>query len=409
MGGQAKAKKKNKTKRKDTKPHEENGMTPQERMKTKMQEKAKKKTAEKYTVDQLLEKTEECIDNFDFDMARLFCQRALDIEPTNLTILEMLGNICSELGDVEKAKQVFLKAVELSPEEGHSKYMYLGQIHTGMEAVQYFSKGIELMLNTMDKLSNEASAFGAAAFPCQGDVTKKDVSVAFCSIAEIFFTDLCMEEGAADRCKEALDKALQYDEHNPEALQLMASYLFSIEKTEEGRVYLKKSVSSWLPSLQKESAEGAEHDMEEDEDHTKSNIPPYESRITTAKLLIEAEEYEMATEVLEDLLEEDDEVVQVWYLLGWLFYLQLDKQDLTNSSTNLKKSALTHLTNAKKLYVKLRCEDAPMLEHTEQLLAELGGEAHEAEDDDDEAGPSLEDIEDDFIQSSDEEDDAMDL
>lgn len=41
-----------------------------------------------------------------------------------------------------------------------------------------------------------------------------------------------MEEGAADRCKEALDKALHYDEHNPEALQLMASYLFSIEKTE---------------------------------------------------------------------------------------------------------------------------------------------------------------------------------
>lgn len=58
--------------------------------------------------------------------------------------------------------------------------------------------------------------------------------------------------------------------------------------------------------------------------------------------------------------------------------------------------------------MKLRCEDAPMLEHTEQLLADLAGEAHEAEDEDDEAGPSLEDIEDDFIQSSDEEDDAMD-
>jgi len=31
-------------------------MSPQERMKAKMQERAKKKTAEKYTVDQLLEK-----------------------------------------------------------------------------------------------------------------------------------------------------------------------------------------------------------------------------------------------------------------------------------------------------------------------------------------------------------------
>uniref|UniRef100_A0A8C1J6Q9 Si:dkey-12j5.1 n=1 Tax=Cyprinus carpio TaxID=7962 RepID=A0A8C1J6Q9_CYPCA len=293
MGGQAKSKKKNKAKRKDTKPTGGALMSPQERMKAKMQERAKKKTAEKYTIDQLIEK---------------------------------------------------------------------------------------------------ASAFGAAAFPSVCAVSKKDVSVAFCSIAEIFFTDLCMEEGAADRCKEAIDKALQYDEHNPEALQLMASYLFSIEKTEEGREYLKKSVSSWLPSLQKEeeSLASTEHDMEEEEDQNKSNIPPYESRITTAKLLIE-------------------NISNVWYLLGWLFYLQLGKQDLTNNGVNFRKSAWTYLSKAKKLYVKLRCEDAPMLEHTEQLLAELGGEEHGAdEDDDDEAGPSVDNIEDDFIQSSDEEDDAMD-
>lgn len=350
MGRQARAKKKNKANRKDTKPNGGDLMSPQERMKAKRQERAKKKTAEKYTIDQLIEKTEECIDDFDFDMARLYCQRALDIEPTNLTLLDMMGNICSELGDVDKAKQVYLKAVELSPEEGHSKYMYLGQIHTGIEAVQYFSKGTEIMLNAMEKHTNEASAFGAAAFPSECAVTKKDVSVAFCSIAEIFFTDLCMEEGAADRCKEAIDKALQYNEHNPEALQLMASYLFSIEKTEEGREYLKKSVSSWLPSLQKEeeSLASTELDMEE-EDQNKSNIPPYESRITTAKLLIEAEEYEMATEVLEDLLEEDDEVVEVWYLLGWLFYLQLDKQDLTNNGVNFRKSAWTYLSKAKKV------------------------------------------------------------
>ncbi|TRZ03096.1 hypothetical protein DNTS_029887 [Danionella cerebrum] len=228
MGGTAKAKKKNKTKGKDVKRNGGPLMSPQERMKAKMKERAKKKTAEKYTIDQLLQKTEECLDNFDFDMARLYCQRALEIEPTNLTILDMMGNICSELGDVEKAKQISFtfneEAVELSPEEGHSKYMYLGQIHTGAEAVQYFSKGIELML------SNGTS--GAGAFPSEADITRKDVSVAFCSIAEIFFTDLCMEEGAADRCKEAIDKALQYDENNPEALQLMASYLFSIEKSE---------------------------------------------------------------------------------------------------------------------------------------------------------------------------------
>lgn len=45
--------------------------------------------------------------------------------------------------------------MELSPEEGHSKYMYLGQIHTGAEAVQYFSKGIDVMLKAKDKQAQE--------------------------------------------------------------------------------------------------------------------------------------------------------------------------------------------------------------------------------------------------------------
>lgn len=46
------------------------------------------------------------MDNFDFPMARLFCQRALDIEPANLEVLDMMGNICAELGEVDRAKQV---------------------------------------------------------------------------------------------------------------------------------------------------------------------------------------------------------------------------------------------------------------------------------------------------------------
>ncbi|MCI4391339.1 hypothetical protein PGIGA_G00132970 [Pangasianodon gigas] len=107
MGGQAKAKKKGKPKRKENRRDLENtAVSPQDRMKARMQERAKKKTAEKYTIDQLLEKTEECMDNFDFPMAKMFCQRALDIEPTNLTVLDMLGNICAELGDMDKAKQI---------------------------------------------------------------------------------------------------------------------------------------------------------------------------------------------------------------------------------------------------------------------------------------------------------------
>lgn len=35
--------------------------------------------------------------------------------------------------------------MEQSPEMGHVKYMYLGQLSSGVEAIKYYQKGIELM------------------------------------------------------------------------------------------------------------------------------------------------------------------------------------------------------------------------------------------------------------------------
>ncbi|XP_069552191.1 uncharacterized protein [Brachyistius frenatus] len=412
MGGQAKGKKKNKPNRKDKRPNRNGGfvsLSPQERTKLRMHEKAKKKTAEKYSVQQLLEKTEECMDSFDFEMAGLFCQRALDVESTNLQALDMQGHICSELGDTQKAKQVFLRAVAVSPDVGHSKYMYLGQIHTGQEAVDYYTRGIQVLLSALEKQETTTAQAGAAASPDEDPElpTSKDVSVAYCSIAELYLTDLCMEEGAGDKCREFIERALQYHQDNPEALQLMASYLFSTERNQEGKEYLLKSVVLWLPAQKQNAASSAtEEDMQ-------SEIPPYESRITTAKLLIESEEYEMAVDVLEALLDEDDEVIQVWYLSGWVCYLQWEKakeeqeregREVTEEEKEqwkaLTEAAKSYLTNAKKLHGKLQCDDQPMLGHVQQLLGELGGELEGEEEE--EGDPVLDE---DYEPCSDEDED----
>uniref|UniRef100_A0AAV2MD27 Assembly chaperone of rpl4 n=1 Tax=Knipowitschia caucasica TaxID=637954 RepID=A0AAV2MD27_KNICA len=403
MGGQAKSKKKSKPKRKDNRQNTDPaivGLSLQERMKVRMHVKAKKKTADKYSVKQLLEKTEEYMDSFDFEMAALFCQRALDVEATNLQALDMLGHIYSEMGDAIKAKEISF--LELSPDSGHGKYMSLGQIHAGQEAVDFYLKGIQVLLSALEKKAEAAVPLGASAFPEEDTdlPTERDVSVAYCSIAEIYMTDLCMEEGAADKCKGFIERALHYRHDNPEALQLMASYLFSVERNQEGKEYLLKSVAGWLPSQRAAS----------EEDLQNIESPPYESRITTAKLLIEAEEYETAVEVLEGLLEEDDEVVQVWYLSGWVCYLQLQRakellqrearaatEEEAEEGRALEEAARSYLTNAKKLYHKLQCDDQPVLEHVEQLLGELGGELEEEEE---EVGPD-----EDFDPCSDDEED----
>uniref|UniRef100_A0A8C8D5F2 Assembly chaperone of rpl4 n=1 Tax=Oncorhynchus tshawytscha TaxID=74940 RepID=A0A8C8D5F2_ONCTS len=403
MGGQTKGKKKSKARRKDPRSNGGSGLaglSPQDRMKLKMQEKAKKKTAEKYTVEQLLEKTEECMDSLEFEMAGRFCQRALEVEPDNLLTLDLLGHIHSELGDTQRAKEISFR-----------------QIHTGQEAVQYYTKGVQILLCMLEKHAQATAGAGAeaAASPLQDSGSEipiaRHVCVAYCSVAEIYFTDLCMEERAGDQCREAIERALTYQPDNPEALQLMASYLFSTEKNQEGKEYLMRSVDAWLPALKQSEAPPSREDVEEE--HTQSDIPPYESRITTAKLLIEAEEYETAVDVLEGLLEEDDEVVQVWYLSGWVCYLQMEERRREEREESdeereeceaLKEAARSYLTKAKKLYVKLHCDDGPILEHMEQLLVELGGET---EGEEEETDPALDE---DFEPSSDdeeEEEDAM--
>ncbi|XP_067862840.1 uncharacterized protein si:dkey-12j5.1 isoform X2 [Heptranchias perlo] len=372
------------------------GLNVRERMQMKMEKKAKKKTEGKYSVEQLLEKAEECMDNFNFELAQMFCQRALDLEPNNLTILDMMGNIFAELGNSDKAKEVFQQAVVLSPDEGYAKYMYLGQIHCGQEAVQYFNKGIELMIKNYQK-QKEMATQAAACAPDNAEVTPQNISTAFCSLAEIFLTDLCLEDEASNKCKEALGKAMEHDPDNPEALQLMASYLFSTEQKQEGKTFLMKSLERWLPSFQRAETDHVPQHIN-DLDPLQNLFPPYESRISAAKLLIEVQEYEAAIEVLEGLLDEDDEVVQVWYLLGWVCYLQAEKPD---EDASFKDSARTYLTKTKKLYMKLKCDDSSLLDHTEQLLAELG-HAEELDLSDDEKLP-IENIEDDFVESSEDE------
>ena len=43
--------------------------------------------------------------------------------------------------------ECFETAVQLSPEQGYSKYMHLGQLLEGQEAVAAYNKGIQLMVN----------------------------------------------------------------------------------------------------------------------------------------------------------------------------------------------------------------------------------------------------------------------
>ena len=63
----------------------------------------KSDTAGSYSVDDLMQKVDECIDSFQLELACKFCEKALQIEPNNVHVLDTLGPLLLEIGDTDKA------------------------------------------------------------------------------------------------------------------------------------------------------------------------------------------------------------------------------------------------------------------------------------------------------------------
>lgn len=101
---------------------------------------------------------------------------------------------------------IYKKLAELSPNEGFSKYMCLAQLSSGQEAVDFYLKGIELMLVEYERQekeettkTNNKSSQGPKSSKDDDDdeededtgkITKLDISTAYGSLAELYLTDL---------------------------------------------------------------------------------------------------------------------------------------------------------------------------------------------------------------------------
>ena len=72
--------------------------------------------------------------------------------------------------------------MSLSPDKGHTKYLYLGQLTHGEEAIGHLTKGIELMT-----WEEEAGQEGGACAEVMD--RREELSSAYCALAEVYLTD----------------------------------------------------------------------------------------------------------------------------------------------------------------------------------------------------------------------------
>ncbi|KAE8358055.1 hypothetical protein BDV27DRAFT_138302, partial [Aspergillus caelatus] len=236
------------------------------------------------------------------DVALPVAQRALDLTPANspaqLSALNIVAEIYVELGEIDVARQHFMRAVELDPTGaipesqggGAEKFLWLAQLSElgGKDSVQWFEKGVSCLRQVIQQLEQNPGPAEAIEL----EEKKRKMANALCAVAEIYMTDLSWEEDAEARCETLITEALLVNSHAPEVLQTLASIRISQLRTDEARAALTKSVELWkdLPP----------------EDPT---VPDFATRISLARLLMEVTMELEALEVLERLILEDDQSV----------------------------------------------------------------------------------------------------
>ena len=212
---------------------------------------------------------------------------------------------------------------------------------------------------------------------------------ALCAMVEVYMTDLSWEEDAEQKCEALVTEATMVAPGFPEPWQTLANVRISQERMEDATAALKRSLHLWR-DLPPES----------------SVVPDFPTRVSLARLLMEADMDVAAIEVLERLVGEDDTSVEVWYLGGWGLYIMGEKQKsgdvkVENGDGESWRvswiSSRQWLTQSLTLFEQQDYEDERLGEHAKELLAKLnshlggGGtngdqdeEGEEWEDEDDE-------------------------
>jgi hypothetical protein len=92
----------------------------------------------------------------------------------------------------------------------------------GQAAVDAFTAGITLLHAELELLTANPGAAGLSEAELAAHVAacSSEISTAFCSVAELYLTDLCDQDGAQEACINCAERALQFDPRNVQAMQV---------------------------------------------------------------------------------------------------------------------------------------------------------------------------------------------
>ncbi|EGG16638.1 hypothetical protein DFA_07616 [Cavenderia fasciculata] len=357
--------------------------------------------------EQLVAQAEKYAEEYELEKAIDSFERALKMQPKDTTIMDALGELCIEIGLFDKATKHFVNSIKTNPNDSYTKYMNLGQLLGGQEAIKSYTKAIELMElqlqsimsqmtpeqlkkleESYQKLHNqkkqqqqEEEEEGQEE---EGDEEQEDMmddeeevveeeqeeeepvlflkdqlSSALCSLAELYLTDECFDDNAEMECEKNLRKAIGYAPYSPEPYSLLGSMKISQCKNEEALELISHSYTIW-----------ADYEIED--------LPSLEYRFGIAQMFVELDQNRIAVVILESIVNQQDNIAEIWYTLGMVYHnLKEDR-----SAQDCLETALKLLTIVAKGGQDKELEDQikSLLVTVNEIVATLPPEEDEVEE-----------------------------
>eukprot|EP00873_Tetraselmis_striata_P029873 jgi/Tetstr1/450137/TSEL_037179.t1 len=300
------------------------GSARQRPTKPKRKGKTKVKQRDVASPEVLYERAQDALTREEYETALSLLKTAVELDPNNTEINDAYGCLLAECGQTEEAVAALRRSVTVSPNAGHEKYLYLGQLLAGQEAVNAVAKGVEILEHQLHQMAGDADEWDT-------EEIAEELSRALCSQAELLLNGSQEVDAVGLEVESLLARASDIDGSNPEPWQVLCSLRVEQGRPDEALAMLRKSIGLWFTARAHDSdtADGdgeqageevpeggsADEDSDMDEDGEDDNTPSYEFRIETVKLLLELDETtDQALEIIVRLLSENDSVPDTWHL-----------------------------------------------------------------------------------------------
>jgi len=265
---------------------------------------------------ELLAQARACLEAFPpepAEAAALF-EKALAAAPKRAEVLDAYGAFLCEEGDSDRARELLLRSAALHPKAGAEKFLYLAQLSSGEEALSHYEQGAAVIAaaaaGSATSSNGSTSAGSASAQEVAG--LRRQLASVRASIAELFMTDLCDLEDAEERCEEAIRAGREAD---MECLEVKATE--AMLRKVQGRLEEARTLALECARKAKAPQELPVAAAEATANEEVAAVLQDETLIALCRTLLDLGETVEAKALLMKQLEQDEEDIQVWYLLGY--------------------------------------------------------------------------------------------